>query len=92
MTITGFLLLMLIAFAVGSVAKEIVGLSRSGCLVTVGIGWLGSLLGTLLSMKLGLPEPFPLQIAGKNFPLLWSLMGAVLFVLVVAVVSGRKKH
>ena len=39
--------------------------------------------------KLSLPEPFMVTIGGHPFPVLWSIIGAALFVAIIHLVSRR---
>ncbi len=92
MTLKSIVILFLIAGIVGSVAKAIVGLSRSGCIVSIAIGLAGALLGHYLSKLAGLKDLIPLNIGGTEFPLVWSIIGSVAFVSVVAIFHGRKRR
>ena len=47
------------------------------------LGFIGALFGSWLAGLIGLPEPFMLQISGKDFPVLWSIIGAALFVAIL---------
>ena len=89
MTFGSFLLLLLISFIVGGIAQAIVGVSRRGCLVSIVIGLIGAMVGNYLATKIGLPEMFPITFGDHTFPLLWSIIGAVLFVAVVTLLTGR---
>ena len=51
------------------------------------MGFIGALLGTFLAGKLGLPELIALPIAGWHFPIVWSIIGAALFVAVINLIS-----
>jgi uncharacterized membrane protein YeaQ/YmgE (transglycosylase-associated protein family) len=37
-----------------------------------------------------LPELFVVQIGGRPFPIVWSVIGAALFVAVLALLTGRR--
>ena len=87
-----FLILLIIAGICGSLAQALVGYSRGGCLVSIVIGFIGALLGTWLAGKLGLPELLALDIGGSRFPIVWTIIGASLFVAVLALISGRRRH
>ncbi len=91
MGIVGFLILLLVAGICGAIAQSIVGYSHRGCLVCIVLGFIGALFGSWLAGLIGLPEPFMLQIGGKNFPVLWSIIGAALFVGVLNLLAhGRR--
>ena len=79
MTVLDFLLLLLIAGVCGSLAQAIAGYSHGGCLVAIALGFIGALFGTWLARTLALPEPFMIQVGGRAFPVVWSIVGAALF-------------
>lgn len=90
MTLMAFLVLMLIAGICGAIAQALAGYSRGGCLVSVALGFIGALIGQWLAVRLHLPELFEFQVGGVNFPILWSIIGAALFVAILNVFSGRR--
>jgi uncharacterized membrane protein YeaQ/YmgE (transglycosylase-associated protein family) len=90
MTLVDILLLVLIAGLCGSLARTIVGYSHGGCLASVVIGFVGALFGTWLARLMELPEPWPLRIGNQPFPVLWSIIGATLFVAILAALVGRR--
>jgi uncharacterized membrane protein YeaQ/YmgE (transglycosylase-associated protein family) len=85
-----FLILLLVAGICGSLAQALVGYSRGGCLVSIVLGFIGALLGTWLARLLKLPELVNLQFGDHPFPVIWSIIGAALFVAILALVSGRR--
>lgn len=91
MTIIDFLLLLLVAGVCGSLAQAIVGYSRGGCLVSVALGLIGALLGAWLARTLKLPELLEVQFGDQPFPIVWSIIGASLFVAVLCLLSGRRR-
>ena len=91
MTLLGFLVLLLVAAVAGALGQAIVGYSAGGCLVSIALGFVGALIGTWLRTELGLPEPFPIEIQGQSFSLIWAVIGAALFVAVISLVSGRRR-
>lgn len=92
MTLTGVLLLLLVAAVAGALGQAIVGYSAGGCLVSIALGFVGALVGGWLAAELNLPEPFPIEIQGQVFPLIWSIVGAALFVAILSLVSGRRRY
>lgn len=90
MTLTGFLILLLIAAICGSLAQAIVGYSRGGCLVSAVLGLIGALIGTWLARLFELPYGFEVSIDGQEFPILWSILGATLFVAVLSLLTYRR--
>ena len=84
-------MLLLVAAVAGALGQAIVGYSAGGCLVSIALGFVGALIGTWLRTELGLPEPFPVEIQGQTFSLIWAIIGAALFVAVISLVSGRRR-
>lgn len=90
MGILEFLVMLLVAGICGSLAQAIVGYSRGGCLVSIALGFIGALLGSWMARALKLPELLNLQFGEQPFPVVWSIIGAALFVAVIALISGRR--
>ena len=84
MTVIEFLILLLVAGVCGSLAQSLVGYSHGGCLVSIVLGFVGAVLGTWLAREAGLPELFAIQIGGRTFPVIWSIIGATLFAALLA--------
>ena len=85
-----FLLLLLIAGIWGEIGQAITGYSHGGCLVSIALGFIGALLGSWLARQFGLPELVALPVAGMRFPIVWSIIGAALFVAVINLISWRR--
>lgn len=91
MTITAFLILLLIAGICGAIGQAITGFDLGGILVTIAVGFIGALLGGWLARVLGLPELFNLNIGGQHFPVIWSIIGSAIFVaLIGSLRRGRR--
>lgn len=90
MSLLGLLTLLIIAAVCGSIGQAIAGFSRGGCLLSIVIGFIGAWLGMWLSGLLGLPELFTINIEGKPFPILWSIMGSAVFMAVLSLLSRRR--
>ena len=87
---TGFLILLLVAAVCGAIGRAIAGGTRGGCLVSVAVGFIGALLGSWLAKELRLPDLFAISIEHHPFPVVWSIIGAALFVAIVHLISGRR--
>jgi len=83
MTFMEFLVLLLIAGVCGALGQAIVGTSRGGCLVAIAVGFVGAAIGIWLARALALPAIFTVDIGGTVFPLVWSIVGAALFVAMI---------
>ena len=89
MTLTQFLVLLVIAAICGSVGQALAGYDLGGCLVSIVVGFIGAYIGMWLAGKLGLPELLAIKIGGKVFPIIWSVVGsAVLTFIVVLIRKG----
>jgi uncharacterized membrane protein YeaQ/YmgE (transglycosylase-associated protein family) len=86
---TGILLLLLIAAVCGALGKAIAGSVRGGLGVSIALGFIGSLVGPWVARMLKLSEPFLVNIGGYPFPVLWSIIGAALFVAIIHLFSRR---
>lgn len=89
MTLLSLLILLLVAGVCGAAGQAIAGYSRGGCLVSIALGFVGALLGMWLAGLLGLPELFAINIAGRAFPIVWSIVGAALFVALLGLLRRR---
>lgn len=90
LTVLGLLVLLLVAAICGAIGKAIAGGTRGGFLVSLVVGFIGALLGTWLARQMRLPEIFVISIDGHPFPVVWSIIGAALFVALVHMFSGRR--
>jgi uncharacterized membrane protein YeaQ/YmgE (transglycosylase-associated protein family) len=84
------LLLILIAAVVGAVGRQIAGGTRGGLLVSIVVGFVGALIGPWIAHHLHLSEPMVVRIDGHPFGILWSIVGAALFVALIHLASGRR--
>jgi len=92
MSLIDLLLLLLIAGICGSIGQSIVGYSHGGCVVSIAVGFIGALLGEWLARKLSLPDFFVLNIGGSNFPVVWSILGSVIFTAFISLFFKGKKR
>lgn len=90
LTLPGLLVLVVIAAVCGAVGKALAGGSRGGILTSIALGFIGALIGPWVAGRLGLSEPFVIMISGRPFPILWSIVGAALFVALLHLLSGRR--
>ena len=89
MTLLELLVLLLIAGICGAVGKAIAGYFPGGFLVSIGVGFVGAVLGSWLARLIGLPELFALNIGGHAFPIVWAILGSALFVALLSLIGGR---
>lgn len=96
MTLLGFLLLLIIAAIAGAVGQSLAGYNLGGCLVSIVVGFIGAYIGMWIAGKMGLPELLAVNIEGKPFPIIWSVVGAALLTLVIALIrraiNGNRRY
>jgi uncharacterized membrane protein YeaQ/YmgE (transglycosylase-associated protein family) len=90
MTLLELVLLLVVAGVCGAVGQAIAGYSHGGCLVSIGLGFIGALLGTFIARRMGLPELFPVTIGGTTIPIVWSILGATIFVAILSLIQRRR--
>jgi len=89
-TLPELLLMILIAAVIGAIGREIAGGTRGGLLVSTVVGFIGAMIGPWIARQLHLAEPLVVRVDGHPFGILWSIIGAALFVALVHVASGRR--
>ena len=92
MTVVGFLILLVIAAVVGSIAQAIAGYSSGGCLASIAVGFIGALLGMWISRAMKLPEMFVIAVGPERFPVIWSIIGATLFVALIRLITSLSRR
>ncbi len=90
MTLPGLIVLLVIAAICGAIGRALAGGTRGGLFVSIAIGFVGALLGPWVAVQMKLPEPFMVHISGHSFPVLWSIIGAALFVAIIHIISQRR--
>ena len=88
-TLPNLILLIVIAAVCGAIGKALAGGARGGLIVSTALGFIGALIGPWVATRLGLSEPLVVQISGHPFPVLWSIIGAALFVAIIHLISRR---
>lgn len=92
MTLPSLLLLLLVAGVCGAIGQAITGYSRGGFLVAIALGFIGALIGMWLSHSLALPELYVMHIGATSFPIVWSMIGATLFVALVSLIAPQPRR
>jgi len=87
MTLVELLVLLLIAGICGALGKAIVGYMPGGFFVSIGVGFVGALIGSWIAHAVGMHELLAVQIGGTTFPIVWSILGSVVFVALLAVIG-----
>jgi uncharacterized membrane protein YeaQ/YmgE (transglycosylase-associated protein family) len=90
LSLPALVVLILIAAVCGAIGSAIAGGTRGGLLVATVLGFIGALIGPLVARELRLPEPIVIYVSGHPFPVLWSIIGAALFVALIHLMSPRR--
>ena len=90
MTLLDFLILLIIAAVCGAVGQAIAGYSVGGCITSILVGFVGAVIGTWIARNLGLPEFLSINVGGRAFPVVWSVIGSALFVALLALLTRRR--
>ena len=88
-TLPGLILLIVIAAICGAVGKALAGGVRGGLIVSIALGFIGAIIGPWVAQQLHLAEPLTVELSGRPFPIVWSIIGAALFVALLHLISGR---
>jgi len=86
-----FIILFIIAAITGSIARKLVGFDRGGCILSAIVGFIGAIIGTWIGREFDLPEIWSPIIRGIKYPFIWSILGAVIFTLVLTLISPKKR-
>jgi uncharacterized membrane protein YeaQ/YmgE (transglycosylase-associated protein family) len=90
MTLLELLILLIIAAIAGGIAQSLVGFSRGGCFVSIAVGFIGAFIGTWMAREFNLPELFVINIGGTAFPVIWSIIGGVVFTAILSLITPRR--
>ena len=88
-TLPELIILVVIAAICGAVGRAVAGEIRGGLVVSIALGFIGALLGPWVALQLKLPEPLTIHVSEHSFPVLWSIIGAALFVALIHLISRR---
>lgn len=89
-TLESLIILLIVAGIAGAVGQWLAGYSRGGLITSIALGFIGAFLGIWIAKQFRLPELFTLQIGHTNFPIVWAIIGAALFVAVLGLLKRRR--
>ena len=92
MTLTGVIVLLVIAGVCGSLGSALAGYSHLGCLSSIALGFVGAWLGAWFARQVHLPPLFVLRVQNESFPVIWSIVGAAVFAAVMSLLSRRNPY
>jgi uncharacterized membrane protein YeaQ/YmgE (transglycosylase-associated protein family) len=82
-----FFLFLLIAAICGLIGQSIAGYTLGGCFISIIVGFIGALIGEWLADKMDLPYIFTIHIAGRNLPIIWTIIGATVFTIIIGLLT-----
>jgi uncharacterized membrane protein YeaQ/YmgE (transglycosylase-associated protein family) len=77
--------LIIIASICGSIGAKIAGKKTGGCLTSIALGFIGAILGSWISRQLEIKD----FLYYRDIPLIWSIIGAAVFVAIINLISGN---
>ena len=91
MSFLEIIILLIIAGIAGAIGQALTGFSRGGCFLSIVVGFIGALIGTWIAHKMNLPEIFIINVGDIAFPVVWAILGAVVFTAILGLLSpGRR--
>ena len=91
MSPVGFLVLLLIAAITGAIGQALAGFSRGGCLVAIGLGFVGAYVGQWIANYFNLPTFIVINVDGQPFPVVWAIIGAALVAALLSLFFGYRR-
>ena len=90
MTLVDLVVLLVVAAFAGAVGQALMRRARGGFAMAMLLGFVGALLGTWLARTAGLPAILNIRVGHVVFPLVWAILGAMLFVAVLGSMPGAR--
>jgi uncharacterized membrane protein YeaQ/YmgE (transglycosylase-associated protein family) len=90
MTLLEFVVYLVIAGICGAIARAFGGGSGGGFIISILLGFLGAFIGTWIARTMHLPELIVVAVGGHPFPIIWSIIGGFLLVLVAHGLSRQR--
>ncbi|HEY9831921.1 MAG TPA: hypothetical protein V6D26_15160 [Stenomitos sp.] len=92
MTLIEILLLLLIAAICGSLGQVLVGYSTGGLLASIVVGVIGAYIGIWVAREFNLPVFFALNLGGRSFPIIWSILGSAIFAAILGLLNRATRR
>jgi uncharacterized membrane protein YeaQ/YmgE (transglycosylase-associated protein family) len=87
MTLLEFIILLVLAAVLGVLSQRLLGYKLGGLFVSIVLGFLGGLVGKLMYGWFSLPIIFSVTLGNESFPVLWSMIGALLVTFLFGLVA-----
>jgi uncharacterized membrane protein YeaQ/YmgE (transglycosylase-associated protein family) len=83
---------LLIAAICGAIGEALIGFSPGGLLASIAIGLVGAFIGRWLAATLGFPSLLNLSFGDVQVELVWTILGAAIFVGVLALIRRPRRR
>lgn len=87
-----WVILLAVAALCGAIGQAITGYSHGGLLVSIALGFIGAVIGVAIARAARLPELLAVNVGDTTFPIVWSIIGAALFVAVIGLLTPRRER
>jgi uncharacterized membrane protein YeaQ/YmgE (transglycosylase-associated protein family) len=87
MTLLDFIVYLVIAGVCGAIARAFGGGTAGGFIISILLGFLGAFVGDWIARLLHLPQFFQVAVAGHSFPIVWSIIGGMILVMLANVLT-----
>lgn len=67
------------------------GKAHGGCLISVLAGLAGAYAGPWIAVQIAWPEPYVLPVGEVRFPVVTAAVGALVFAVLVSLLTGKRK-
>jgi uncharacterized membrane protein YeaQ/YmgE (transglycosylase-associated protein family) len=89
MSLIDFFALLVIFGICATLGQAVFDFRKGGFILASVLGILGALLGIYLSRVFSLPELFTVHIGTETIPIIWSIMGSGVFVIILNIFVKR---
>jgi uncharacterized membrane protein YeaQ/YmgE (transglycosylase-associated protein family) len=90
-SLVGLLVLLLIGAICGVIAEMLVGFTVGGLFASAVLGFLGAFIGSWLGHALHAPSVLTIRVEGHPVEVVWSILGAVVLLLVIGAVRRSRR-
>ena len=90
MSILDLATLLVVALFCSFIGQALARYSMGGCITATLVGFVGAVISTWIAVTLELPKLFAINVGGRAFPIVWSVIGSAFFVVLLSVLTkGR---
>jgi uncharacterized membrane protein YeaQ/YmgE (transglycosylase-associated protein family) len=90
MTAGQIIVYLVVALICGLLGQLLAGRSIGGFIMSTLLGVIGAVIGRAVAAAIHAPEPLVISFGGESIPVVWAVIGAALFTLVVSLFQRRR--